>query len=67
VVGDKSLADVTRDICAPMERRPTGLWWSAFVLSSAVLALGVAAVTYEIATGIGTWGLNRTVGCHGAR
>lgn len=62
VAGDKSLADVTRDICAPMERSPTGLWWSAFVVSSAVLALGVAAVTYEIATGIGTWGLNRTVG-----
>ncbi len=62
VAGDKSLADVTRDICAPMERRPTGLWWSAFAVSAAVLALGVAAVTYEIATGIGTWGLNRTVG-----
>ena len=45
-----------------MERRPTGLWWSAFLASASVLLLGVAAVTYEIATGIGTWGLNRTVG-----
>src|SRR5512139_2564975 len=62
VAGDKSLADVTHDICAPIERRPTALWWSAFLVSASVLALGVAAVTYEIATGIGTWGLNRTVG-----
>jgi molybdopterin-containing oxidoreductase family membrane subunit len=62
VAGDKSLADVTRDICAPMERRPTALWWSAFLASASVLALGAAAVTYQIAVGVGTWGLNRTVG-----
>ncbi len=62
VAGDKSPADVTREICAPMERRPSGLWWSAFLVSASVLALGVAAVAYEISTGIGTWGLNRTVG-----
>lgn len=62
VAGDKSPADVTREICAPMERRPSGLWWSAFLVSASVLALGAAAVAYEISTGIGTWGLNRTVG-----
>ena len=27
-----------------------------------MLGLGAAAVTYQVATGIGTWGLNRTVG-----
>jgi len=62
VTGDKTIADVTRDICAPMERRPTGLWWFAFSLSGTALLIGVAAVWYQIATGIGTWGLNRTVG-----
>jgi Ni/Fe-hydrogenase subunit HybB-like protein len=60
--GDKTIAQVTLDVCAPLERGPTKLWWWAFLASSTVLALGVWAVGYQIATGIGTWGLNRTVG-----
>ncbi len=62
VTGDKTLADVTRDICAPMEGKPTGLWWAAIAVSTTALAIGVVAVSYQIATGIGTWGLNKTVG-----
>ena len=62
ITGDKSLSDVTNDICAPMERRPTGLWWAAFLTALAALLIGVIAVTYQITVGIGTWGLNRTVG-----
>ncbi len=62
VTGDKSISDVTRDICAPMDRQPTPLWWTAFGVSLAALTLGIVAVWYQIATGIGTWGLNKTVG-----
>jgi molybdopterin-containing oxidoreductase family membrane subunit len=62
VEGDKSLGRITDDICAPLERRPTRLWWAAIVPSVLLLLLGATAVTYQIATGIGTWGLNRTVG-----
>jgi len=60
--GNKALAQVTRDVCAPLERRATSLWWTAFLCASSVLLLGFVAVSYEIATGIGTWGLNKTVG-----
>ena len=62
ITGDKSLADVTRDICAPMDCKPTRLWWVAFIVSVLALVLGVVTVWYQIATGIGTWGLNKTVG-----
>ncbi|MCG8449720.1 MAG: polysulfide reductase NrfD [Pirellulales bacterium] len=62
ITGDKTPADVTRDICAPLERRPTALWWGAFSVAMTALAIGIVAVTYQIAMGIGTWGLNRTVG-----
>jgi len=62
VAGDKSLAQVTQDVCAPLERRSRALWWLAFLAALSLLALGAAAVSYQIATGIGTWGLNRTVG-----
>ncbi len=62
VLGNKSLDTVTRDICAPMERYPDKLWWIALAVSSSMLITGAVAVTYQVATGIGTWGLNRTVG-----
>jgi molybdopterin-containing oxidoreductase family membrane subunit len=62
VAGDKTPAQVTQDVCAPLERRAGALWWLAFLAALALLALGVAAVSYQLATGIGTWGLNRTVG-----
>jgi len=61
VVG-KELRDVTRDVSAPLERRATPLWWAAFLASAALMTLGVVAVGYQVATGIGTWGLNKTVG-----
>jgi molybdopterin-containing oxidoreductase family membrane subunit len=62
IAGDKTARQVTSDIAAPLERRGSGWWWLAFLLSSSVLLLGVAPVTYQIMVGIGTWGLNRSVG-----
>jgi molybdopterin-containing oxidoreductase family membrane subunit len=58
----KTPGEVTADICRPLAGRATPLWWAAFLPALALLALGVAAVSYQIATGIGTWGLNKTVG-----
>ncbi|MBI2150117.1 MAG: DUF3341 domain-containing protein [Acidobacteria bacterium] len=62
IAGSKSLSDVTDDICGLLERRPTALWWASFSASFIVFLIGAAAVAYEIATGIGTWGLNNAVG-----
>lgn len=62
VVGNKTAGDVTRDICHSLEGKPTPLWWGGFLVAVSLLLLGVTAVSYEIATGIGTWGVNRTVG-----
>ncbi|MAG56055.1 MAG: hydrogenase [Planctomycetes bacterium] len=62
ITGNKTPADVTRDVCAPLERGATGLWWGAFLAALALLIVGIISVGYQIATGIGTWGLNRTVG-----
>jgi len=62
VDGDRQPADVTNDICRPLEGKPTALWWAGIALSLSLLALGVVAVVYMLRTGIGTWGLNRTVG-----
>ncbi|MCZ2079034.1 MAG: polysulfide reductase NrfD [Bryobacteraceae bacterium] len=62
VEGNKRLANVTEDVCSAMDRRPSAFWWVGFLLAVSLLLAGVAAVSYEVATGIGTWGLNTTVG-----
>jgi len=62
ILGDKSLSQITSDICAAMLRRPNALWWIGFLIAFSLLVMGAAAVTYQVATGIGTWGLNNTVG-----
>jgi molybdopterin-containing oxidoreductase family membrane subunit len=60
--GEKTLGQVTADICAPLERRAGILWWLAFLPAFSLLVLGVIAVAYLMVKGVGTWGLNRTVG-----
>ena len=62
IQGDKKMAGVTEDVCAPMERRPSGLWWAAFLTAFTMMVVGFTAIGYQIATGVGTWGLNTTVG-----
>ena len=62
IAGHKSPADVTRDICHALEVGPTPVWWGSFLFALSCLLLGIAAVSYEFAVGIGTWGENRTVG-----
>ena len=62
VDGNRRPGDVTQDISSPLEGRPTWLWWVGLAVSSSLLALGVAATGYMLTTGIGVWGLNRTVG-----
>ena len=62
IEGNKTISQVTEDICRPVGRKPSALWWSAFLAAATVLLIGATAVAYEISTGIGTWGLNRTVG-----
>jgi len=54
--------EVTADIARPLEGTPTRLWWVGFLIASTLLGAGAIAVGYTMWTGIGTWGLNRTVG-----
>lgn len=62
IQGNKTPATVTDDISGLIGQKPSGLWYGAIVLSFSMLIVGVAAASYLIATGIGTWGLNNTVG-----
>src|SRR5207247_10530838 len=44
------------------ETKPPVWWWPAFAVSTTLLLGGAFAMTYLISTGIGVWGLNKTVG-----
>src|SRR5262245_52142743 len=62
VEGHPTLREVGNDIARPLSGRPAPAWFACLGCSSAALAIGVACVSYQIATGIGTWGLNKSVG-----
>ncbi len=62
VEDNPSYGKVTDTIAAPLERRAGKLWWLAFFISCSALITGFVAVVWLIMTGVGTWGLNRTVG-----
>ncbi len=58
----KTCSDVTRDISSLIEQPPTRGWWILFGISFALLVGGMIAAVNTVTIGIGTWGLNRTVG-----
>lgn len=62
ITGGKTLSDVTEDVCSKIERGPTPMWRVGMLIALSALGLGVLSVGYQMKTGIGTWGLNRTVG-----
>ncbi|MBP7677921.1 MAG: polysulfide reductase NrfD [Thermoanaerobaculia bacterium] len=62
ILGNPTFSQVTNEIASPMERRPGPAWWGAFLTAASVLTLGVVLIGYTMSTGIGVWGLNRTVG-----
>jgi Ni/Fe-hydrogenase subunit HybB-like protein len=60
--GARSASQITNEIARPLDSGPGREWWACFGLAVAALALGVAMVAYQIAVGVGVWGLNNSVG-----
>ena len=58
---DKNYTKITDDLVAPTERNST-LWWIAILLTGAGAAFFVFCLGWTVWFGIGTWGLNKTVG-----
>jgi len=55
-------AKVTDDILVPVENKPNKAWWIGFTVAALGALLWVFSVSYTFWTGIGAWGLNKTVG-----
>tara|TARA_B100000902_G_scaffold36714_2_gene43877 strand:+ start:27361 stop:28734 length:1374 start_codon:yes stop_codon:yes gene_type:complete len=61
ILGNKTYHDITRDIARPVEGKANKYWWILFSLSAALMLWGFLCMAYTIGTGIGVWGLNKTV------
>jgi molybdopterin-containing oxidoreductase family membrane subunit len=62
VTGNKSYHDVTVDVAAPVEGKANKSWWIVFSIALLAFSWGVGCIIYTVSTGIGVWGLNKTVG-----
>jgi Ni/Fe-hydrogenase subunit HybB-like protein len=62
ILGDKTWHDITEDVCKPIEGKANKWWWLAFSVSLAAFIWWIIVVSYTVGTGIGVWGLNKTVG-----
>ena len=62
ILGDKSYHDITEDVCRPIENDAPKAWYLMITIAGLVAMWGIGCILYLIGTGIGTWGLNKTVG-----
>ncbi len=61
ITGGKTYADVTADICRPLENKPSRLWWIGFSISFFCLMILAASLFWTVWTGIGVWNINKSV------
>ncbi|WP_299993015.1 NrfD/PsrC family molybdoenzyme membrane anchor subunit [Marinifilum sp. N1E240] len=62
ITGEKTYKKITDEISAPIEGKAGKSWYAGIALTSSALLLGLAMMAYTIWEGIGTWGLNKTIG-----
>ena len=62
VTEDRTYGQITSDIMDTLEGKPTKLWLIGITVAVLTMLTGFAVMGYQIMTGIGTWGLNKTVG-----
>jgi Ni/Fe-hydrogenase subunit HybB-like protein len=62
VLGGLNYHDVTEGVLRPLENKPAKLWMLAMLISMTALSIGLFCIGYALWYGIGTWGLNKTVG-----
>jgi len=62
IKGKKTYKSITGDILNPLMNKPGKVWYLGITLSGSALVFGAFMIFWTIWQGIGTWGLNRTVG-----
>ena len=62
ILGHKTYHDITVDVVSPIENKAPKMWYVLLSIAGLISLWGVGCILYLIATGIGVWGLNKTVG-----
>jgi Ni/Fe-hydrogenase subunit HybB-like protein len=62
IAGNKDYKQVTGEIAGPSERVPAKWWFVAMTISTLALIFGLWAMFVTVVRGLGTWGLNNSVG-----
>lgn len=62
IKGSKDYSQVTKDILAPMAGKPSKYWYMGITLAGSAALFGAWATFMTVYYGIGTWGLNKTIG-----
>lgn len=62
VEGGKSFSDISTDIIRPIDTKPANWWKFTFAVALIMSLWGIYSIYITISQGIGTWGVNNTVG-----
>ncbi|RXG31630.1 NrfD/PsrC family molybdoenzyme membrane anchor subunit [Leeuwenhoekiella marinoflava] len=62
ILGEKSYHDISVDVGAPILGKANKSWWIVFSIALIAFLWGLGCIVYTVTTGIGVWGLNKTIG-----
>lgn len=62
ILGEKTYGQITEDVMQPVVGKASRSWWIAFGIAAVMALWGIGCILYLLGTGVGTWGLNKTVG-----
>jgi len=62
ILGHKTFSDVTEDVCRPIEDKAPKTWYVLFGIALIIGIYGIGCILYLLGTGVGVWGLNKTIG-----
>ncbi len=61
ILGHKTYHQITEDICRPIEDKAPRTWYILFSIALIIGLYGVGCILYLLGTGIGVWGMNKTI------
>lgn len=62
IEGDKSYGQISKEIIAPIHAKTPVWWYAALLVSLGMFGFGLYCKYITVTTGIGTWGVNNSVG-----
>lgn len=59
---NKTYSSITNELLTPVEGKAGKAWWIGFIAACCGTLLWLCSISYVFYTGLGAWGLNKTVG-----